>query len=94
MKHLAVAILALTLAACSLSPKPVVTPPPKPHLAKPSLTSMAECNDPVDPREGPATQKQVEALWGIDTDSLIDCSKRHHILVTYVRNRDAALAGN
>lgn len=94
MRRLAAIALTLVLAACSLTPPPdVTTPPPPPQLAPPSPTTTAECNDPVEPRDGPATQKQTEELWGIDVDSLKACKAGKHILIKYVRKRDAGLTG-
>ena len=94
MKALATLLAVLLLAGCSMSSKPVTTPPPKPRLTPPSLTSLADCNAPVKLRAGPLTQQQAENLWGADTDSLIDCGRRHRILANYIRKRDAGLAGS
>ncbi len=92
MKPLILVAAALLLAGCSLSPKAVTTPPPKPHITPPSITSLADCDGPVKLRSGPLTQQQVENLWGIDDDRLIDCVRRHKILANYIRKRDAALS--
>lgn len=86
-------IIALMVTGCSISPKPVVTPPPKPRLAAPSLTTMAPCWLPVKLQKGPATQKQVEIAWGVDDDHLSDCAARQKILANYIRKRDAELTG-
>ncbi|MDB6036030.1 MAG: hypothetical protein JWM16_6368 [Verrucomicrobiales bacterium] len=88
----ALTILAvLLLAGCSISPKPVTTPPPKPHITAPSLTALADCDGPVKLRDGPLTQQQAENLWGVDDDRLVACGKRHKILANYIRKRDAGL---
>lgn len=91
MKSIPALALMLALAGCSLSPKPVTTPPPAPRITPPSLSSLAACDGPVQLRAGPLTQQQVENLWGVDDDRLIQCAERHRILANYIRKRDAGL---
>jgi hypothetical protein len=91
MKPILALALLLAVAGCSLSPKPVTTPPPSPRITPPSLTSMAPCEGPVQLRAGPLTQQQVENLWGVDDDRLVECAARHKILANYIRKRDAGL---
>jgi hypothetical protein len=92
MRLIAIIGLAL-LAGCSLTPKPVVTPPPAPRLTAPSPTALADCELPLKLKSGPLTQQQVEIAWGVDDDHLIACRDRHRILANYIRKRDAGLAG-
>lgn len=84
-------LLLLPLAACGDPAKTLVTPPPRPHITPPSQIAMADCDDPVKLQKGPATQQQVEALWGVDDQHLVDCKARHRILANYIRKRDAGL---
>ncbi len=91
MRPIILIIVAMLLAGCSLSPKPLVTPPPRPQVTAPSQSAMADCIGPVKLRTGPLTQQQAEIAWGVDDDHLIDCAARHKILANYIRKRDAAL---
>jgi hypothetical protein len=86
--------LVVSLAGCSLGPKPDVTttPPPAPHVATPSPVTLAPCTPPVKLRPGAATQQQVEQLWGVDDDHLIDCATRQKILADFAREELGGLA--
>jgi|GEM_PF-6676125 len=92
MRVSAICMLAL-LAGCSISPKPVTTPPPAPKITPPSPAAMADCEPPLKLRAGPLTQQQAETAWGVDDDHLLECGARHKILASYIRKRDAALTG-
>lgn len=94
MKALATLLAVVALAGCSMTPHPVTTPPPKPRITPPSLTSMAECQTPVKLAKGPLTQQKAEIAWGIDDDRLMQCAARHKILANYIRKRDAGLTAN
>ena len=91
MKPFLAIVAVIALAGCSMTPHPVTTPPPRPKLTPPSLTSMAECEAPAKLRKGPLTQQQAEIAWAVDDDHLIQCGARHKILANYIRKRDAGL---
>ena len=91
MKPFLAIVAVISFAGCSMTPHPVTTPPPRPKLTPPSLTSMAECEAPVKLRKGPLTQQQAEIAWAVDDDHLIQCGARHKILANYIRKRDAGL---
>lgn len=93
MRPIILIVAMMALAGCAMTPKPVVSPPPPPKLAAPSLTALADCADPVVLKAGPATQQQVEIAWGVDDDHLRECKARHRILANYIRKRDAGLSG-
>lgn len=63
-----------------------------PTLAQPPAELTAPCNRPVRlPKGRDFTQAETEAHWGRDRRNLVDCSKRHDLVTTFYRERDAGL---
>jgi nitrous oxide reductase accessory protein NosL len=91
-KILMLTVLALVLAACSVSTKSV-SPLKPPQIARPDSALLRLCALPMDIGKGPLTQAQVEDLWITDRSALLACYRRHLALRNFVIERDDALRG-
>lgn len=94
MRNAIAAFAVLVLAGCATSPAPVTAPPDRPRIDPPDASVMKRCPRPIAAPDHPLTQAEVEAYWGHDTDSLIDCGERQRILADYIRRRDGALVSS
>lgn len=81
----------LALAACSVS-----TPSAEARINLAPLPAQvsAPCNDPVLLPEVKLDQEQTEKFWRQDRMSLVNCKKKHGILVKDRENLSTLLRGN
>lgn len=89
MRVMAICMLVL-LTGCSISPKPVTTPPPAPNITPPSPTAMADCEVPL--RRTPPLISSCRKIELRPTNSA-DASRRKLLPGHIARGRPVALRG-